>query len=77
MRFDLRAGHNRNPDVTQVICRGCFKPNDFQQAGVFDERLVLDQIVQSEAQVVLEIDFGFGSTLGFAPKGKPILPVLG
>ncbi|CAJ1449598.1 unnamed protein product [Effrenium voratum] len=24
----------------------CFKPNDFQQAGVFDERLVLDQIVQ-------------------------------
>lgn len=24
----------------------CFKPNDFQKAGVFDETLVLDQIVQ-------------------------------
>ncbi|CAK8994536.1 unnamed protein product [Durusdinium trenchii] len=24
----------------------CFKPNDFQQAAVFDEQLVLDQIVQ-------------------------------
>ncbi|CAJ1328016.1 unnamed protein product [Effrenium voratum] len=35
------APHEKNPYVLR-----CFKPNDFQQAGVFDERLVLDQIVQ-------------------------------
>ena len=39
-------------EIPNELCRhwGCFKPNDFQKAGVFDETLVLDQIVQPETQ---------------------------